>query len=56
MPGETGLAVYSHLVDREAVILALNDFYFYSMLLMLLFTLLIWWARPPRPGLRAVMH
>ena len=55
-PGDPGLAMFSRMVDQQAVMLATNDFYAMATILILVFAALIWLAKRPKHGLQQVGH
>jgi MFS transporter, DHA2 family, multidrug resistance protein len=56
IPPERAAALFSHMVEGQAVMLATNDFYALATLLMLGSTALIWFVKRPKGPLKAVAH
>lgn len=56
LPPESALAAFSRMVDRQAVMLATNDFYAMATALMLVFAGVIWLARRPKGPLKQLSH
>ena len=56
LPDESGLAMFSKMVDAQAVMLATNDFYAMATILILIFAGVIWLAKRPKGPLKQVSH
>lgn len=56
LPADAGLAVFSKMVDAQAVMLATNDFYAMATILILLFAAVVWLAKRPKGPLKQVGH
>jgi DHA2 family multidrug resistance protein len=52
MDPDSHLITFSHLIDRQAVMLATNNFYAIACTLMILFAVLIWLIRPSSTPLK----
>jgi DHA2 family multidrug resistance protein len=53
---DSGLAVFSKMVDAQAVMLATNDFYAMATILILIFAGVVWLAKRPKGPLKQVSH
>lgn len=56
LPADSGLAVFSRMIDAQAVMLATNDFYAMATVLMLIFAGVVWLAKRPKGPLKQVSH
>ena len=56
LPADSGLAVFSRMVDAQAVMLATNDFYAMATILILVFAGVVWLAKRPKGPLKQVSH
>jgi DHA2 family multidrug resistance protein len=56
LPADSGLAVFSKMVDSQAVMLATNDFYAMATILILIFAGVVWLAKRPKGPLKQVSH
>lgn len=56
IPDESGLAMFSKMVDAQAVMLATNNFYAMATGLMLIFAAVIWLAKRPKGPMKQVSH
>jgi MFS transporter, DHA2 family, multidrug resistance protein len=56
LPADSGLAVFSKMVDAQAVMLATNDFYAMATILILIFAGVVWLAKRPKGPLKQVSH
>ena len=52
-PGKSLLAMFSKMVDAQAVMLATNEFYAMATGLMLVFAAVVWLAKRPKGPLKA---
>ena len=56
LSAESGLALFSKMVDAQAVMLATNDFYAMATILILVFAAAVWLAKRPKGPLQQVSH
>jgi DHA2 family multidrug resistance protein len=56
LPADAGLAVFSKMVDAQAVMLATNDFYAMATILIVIFAGVVWLAKRPKGPLKQVSH
>ena len=56
LPDGSGLAMFSRMVDAQAVMLATNNFYAMATGLILIFAAVIWLAKRPKGPMKQVSH
>ncbi len=56
LSADSGLALFSKMVDAQAVMLATNDFYAMATILILIFAGVVWLAKRPKGPLKQVSH
>jgi DHA2 family multidrug resistance protein len=56
LPADSGLAVFSKMVDAQAVMLATNDFYAMATILIVIFAGVVWLAKRSKGPLKQVSH